>query len=259
MKYIFALLPLVLLAGCNSSSSETEVAPQSPPVHLPEGSEPDRPHPDIGDPGHLPGDLTPDRLPIAWFNEVSARFGMSLESLGAVCRYQGDYPQINIHVSCQWDGEELTIVYYVSRGIVDPDYFYEHAFIWVVSDEKIGLGEIWPAINHDAIGHSNRNIDIAEDAASFNIRYQCEDADKKCRSLVHTLNISTDHTKVLSDGTHYYGNTDFDMDVYKNSERFYFRVDITDLDTGYTYNNTLHLLDDFPPLMYDVLAPAFGY
>ncbi|MCL9775268.1 hypothetical protein [Vibrio methylphosphonaticus] len=258
MKYIIPALAILTLSGCNSSTNDTTVSPQTPPAtHLPQGDTPERPHPDAGLPGHLPGDLVPDRLPITWYPEASKRYGMSIEALDAVCRYKGEHPQMDIHISCQWEQEQLTIVYFTSRGEIEPSYFYDHAFIWVVNDDQISQGNIWPAINHNAVGLEGRTLIVAPDAARFNIALQCEN--EKCKNITHMLNSEANQTRILSDGTPYYGSTDFSMNIYKQSETFYFHASYQELDTNVVHTNTLHLLDDFPALMHEVLAPAFGY
>ncbi|GAL25366.1 hypothetical protein JCM19239_6286 [Vibrio variabilis] len=258
MKYLIPLASLAILVGCNSSNdnSDSELPQSLPPTHLPGDLVPERPHPDAGEPGHLPGDLVPDRLPIAWYEEVSARFGMTVESLDAVCRYKGEHPQMDIHVSCNWANDELTIIYFASRGIGEREYFYDHAFNWIVSDEQIVNGKLWPGVNHNAVGLEDNEVHIEPDGARYNIGYGCDQG--TCDGIVHTLNIHSNNNHVISDGTPFYGMSDFDISTYQQSEKFFFNIDFT-LENGDVHTNTLHLLDDFPSLIYDVLAPAFGY
>ncbi|GEM81252.1 hypothetical protein [Vibrio superstes] len=256
MKHLISILVLITLVGCNSSSDDN-TSQQLPPSHLPEGTVPDRPSPDAGNPGHLPGDFIPDRLPIDWYNEASARYGMSVENLDAVCRYTTSHPQINTHVSCDWRNEELTIVYFASRYNSEPELLFDHSFIWVINDTRINHGLIWPMTNHKAVGLEGQNLSVKYDAVSLNIRTQCSASD--CTLINHVLTHTSDNNHVLSNGIPYNHTTDFDMQTYKQSERFYYRTNFVDLDTGESYNNTLHLEDDFPALMHEVLAPAFGY
>lgn len=256
MKRLFPLFLTLALIGCNSSSSDN-ASQQLPPVHLPEGSVPDRPHPDVDDPSHLPQDMVPDRLPIDWYIEASTRYGMTIEDLDAVCRYHGEYPQMSIHVSCNWEDEELTIVYFVSRTESEPELLYDHAFIWVVNDKQINKGHIWPMINHNAVGLADKEVTLDAEGATFNISYDCKD--NSCQFIRHVLLARGDTPHVRSDGSPLFGTTDFDMAAYENSERFFFRATFRNRDGSQLYNNTLHLLDDFPGKMHKVLAPAFGY
>ncbi|WP_418642072.1 hypothetical protein ACNUDM_04690 [Vibrio chaetopteri] len=258
MKYLLPFAALTILTGCNSSNSspETPLPQTPPPAHLPGDLIPDRPHPDAGEPGHLPGDLIPDRLPITWYQEVANRFGMTTEALDHVCRYQGTHPQMDIHVSCNWQNEELTIVYFVSRSLSEPEYFYDHAFTWVVSDEHIANGKLWPGINHKAVGLDSEKVSIAPDGVMYSVGYDC--IENNCTNIQHTLNIQSNGNHVTSDGTPYYGISDFNIDTYRKSERFYVHLDF-DIEGEDSHRNTLHLLDDFPGLVYKVLAPAFGY
>ncbi|CAM3104178.1 hypothetical protein [Vibrio rarus] len=256
MKYLVSLMLLVSLVGCNSSSSDNG-SQSIPPAHLPDGTVPDRPSPDVGEPGHLPGDLHPDRLPIEWYAEASARYGMSIEDLDAVCRYSAHQQQVAIHVSCVWDNEQLTIVYFASRHTSEPEFLYDHSFIWVIDDTRIDHGIIWPMTNHQASGLAGKSLHVAYDDVSFNIRTQCTEGD--CTVINHVLTHTADNHHVISNGIPYNHTTDFVMSTYKESERFYYRANFNDRNTGETFNNTLHLQDDFPSLMHAVLAPAFGY
>ncbi|MEZ8968745.1 hypothetical protein BCT04_16310 [Vibrio breoganii] len=256
MKHLLPIALVTFLIGCNSSSNDN-ASQQLPPSHLPDVTAPERPNPGAGEPGHLPGDLIPDRLPIDWYIEASARYGMAVEDLDAVCRYTGEHPQMAIHVSCVWENEELTIVHFVSRHTSELEMLYEHAFIWVINDKQIDNGYIWPMVNHNAVGLADKHLSTQGDSVSFNIATHC--ANDECINIKHTLTHQLDGHQILSNSIPYDLVTDFDMDTYKDSERFYFRADFTDLNTGAKHNNTLHLLDDFPALMYKVLAPAFGY
>ncbi|GEA52767.1 hypothetical protein VIN01S_35710 [Vibrio inusitatus NBRC 102082] len=256
MKRLLSILLFTSLVGCNSSSNDN-ASQQIPPTHLPESSVPERPTPDVDYPEHLPGDMVPDRLPIDWYGEASSRYGMTIEDLDAVCRYNNFHPQLAIHISCLWDNEQLTIIYYVSRHTSEPELLFEHSFIWVINDARIDHGLIWPMTNHTATGLEGRNLRVSYDDVSLNIRTGCEAGE--CTIINHVLTHLTEDNRILSNGIPYNYTTDFVMDSYQESERFYYRANFTDRENGETFNNTLHLHDDFPRLMHKVLAPAFGY
>ncbi|GEA61250.1 hypothetical protein [Vibrio comitans] len=254
MKHFISIVLLMALAGCNSSSNDN-ASQQIPPAHLPEGTVPERPS--AGIPDHLPGDLVPDRLPIDWYHEASSRYGMNVEDLDAVCRYSTTHPQVTTHVSCDWKNDELTIVYFASRHTSEPEMLFDHAFIWVINDVRINYGLIWPMVNHKAVGLEGQSLSTKYDDVSFNIRTQCSSSE--CTQIDHVLTHLSNDNHVLSNGIPYNHTSDFVMETYKQSEKFYFHARFNDLNTGEVYRNTLHLGDDFPALIHDVLAPAFGY
>ncbi|OEF83987.1 hypothetical protein [Vibrio breoganii] len=256
MKHLLPMALIAFLIGCNSSSNDN-ASQQLPPSHLPESSVPERPTPDIDFPQHLPGDMVPDRLPIDWYEEASSRYGMTVEALDAVCRYSEQHPQLAIHISCVWDKEQLTIVYFISRYNSEPELLFDHSFIWVINDTRIDHGLIWPMTNHTATGLEGRKLQVKYDDVSFNIRANCDTGE--CTFVNHILTHLTEDNQILSNGIPYNHTTDFVISTYKDSERFYYRANFIDRDSGETFNNTLHLHDDFPGLMYEVLAPAFGY
>lgn len=254
MKRLAPLFLALAIVGCNSSDSQN-ASQQLPPVHLPGDMIPDRPSPE--DPAHLPEDLIPDRDPYHWYFEASARYGMTVEDLDAVCRYEGEeHPQMFTHVSCNWQNDELNVVYFISRGQSEPEMLYEHAFIWVINDKQINNGRIWPMINHNAIGLADQDVTLDAEGATINISYDCKDY--TCQYINHVLLARGDTPHVRSDGRPLFGSTDFDMDAYKNAERFFFNATFR-LPGGSLHTNTLYLFDDFPAKIHKVLAPAFGY
>ncbi|AJR05672.1 hypothetical protein C9J03_00765 [Photobacterium gaetbulicola] len=269
MKKLFAVLAVALLAGCNSSSDSTDDKTLPPATHLPEIEVPERPQPQLP-PEHLPGDDTsPDRpTPDNWYQEVSDRFGMTVAALHKACSFEGEHLQYEVFTGCSWQNETLTVTYYVAKNTGDSDpgdssSNFEHNFTWVVNDANIDAGKIWPQANHLATGLDGKEMHIEYGKIWYSLSF-CDNGlcteDGEYNYIEHPLSHISDNNHVFSDGTPLDGGeSDFVIDSYRTAERLFFIVHFTDNHTNYVYKRPLMMDTAYPAIIYDVLAPAFGY
>ena len=268
MKKLSAVLAVALLAGCNSSSNSTDDKTMPPTTHLPEIEVPTKPQPQLP-PSHLPdGDISPDRpMPDNWYQEVSERFGMTVAALHKACSFEGEHPQYEVITGCDWQNDTLTITYYAAKNTGDNDpgdsiMNFEHNFVWQVNDDNIAAGKVWPQANYLATGLEGKNLSVEYGEVAYSLGFCLDDTCKEegYHSIKHPLAFTADNNHVISDGSPldrgYYG---FDIDAYRTVERLFFGVTFTDNDTGFVYSRPLLMDKAYPAIIYDVLAPAFGY
>ncbi|MBC7004773.1 hypothetical protein BIZ37_19610 [Photobacterium sp. BZF1] len=266
MKKLSAILAVALLAGCNSSSNSTDDKTVPPATHLPEIEVPEKPVPEV--PDHLP-EFGPDRPhPDNWYPEVSERFGMTIAALHKACNFEGEHPQYEVFTGCNWENETLTITYYAAKMTADSEpgdssTDFEHNFTWVVNDDTIAAGKIWPQANHVATGLEGKELHIEYGNVSYglnmcNLDTCVEDSDFD--TIKHPLAVISDNNHVFSDGSPLDGgNSDFVMDSYRTVERLFFVAHFTDNSDGFVYQRPLMMDTAYPAIIYDVLAPSFGY
>ncbi|MGF1683184.1 hypothetical protein [Photobacterium minamisatsumaniensis] len=268
MKKISTFIMIALLAGCNSSSNNTDDKTLPPSTHLPEIEVPEKPQPQLP-PAHLPaGDMSPDRpMPDTWYPEASARYGMSIASLHQACSFENNHPQIEVTTYCDWKNETLTVTYYAekSTGDNDPGHSstdFKHSFKWVVSDANIAAGKIWPQSNHLATGVISNDTYVKYGDVLYSLGF-CNDeqcAENDYDIITHPVSIIANGNHVVSDGTPLDGgNTDFVMDSYKNVDRFFFIANFTDFNTGKEQDSIFMMDKAYPAIIHNVLSPAFGY
>ncbi|MGF1700877.1 hypothetical protein L4D09_11225 [Photobacterium makurazakiensis] len=268
MKKISTFIMIALLAGCNSSSNNTDDKTLPPSTHLPEIEVPEKPQPQLP-PAHLPdGDMSPDRpMPDTWYPEASARYGMSIASLHQACSFEGNHPQISVTTACYWQNETLTITYNAVKETADDDpghssTDFKHQFKWVIDQNHIDAGRIWPQSSHLATGLAGSDTYVKYGDTWYSLGF-CQT--ESCQEdefdfIVHPLNIIVNDNHIGSDGTPLDGgNTEFSMDSYKNTERLFFVVNFTHSNSGKEEDSFLMMEPSYPAIIYDVLSPAFGY
>ncbi|PSW21706.1 hypothetical protein C9I98_00090 [Photobacterium sanctipauli] len=267
MKKVTSVLMIALLAGCNSSSNDTDGKILPPNTHLPETEVPNKPQPQLP-PSHLPDELLPERpTPDNWYTEVSERFGMTVADLHQACSFKGSHPQISVATACEWQNETLTITYYAEKetGDNDPGHSstdFKHSYQWVVNDANIAAGKIWPQSNHLAKGLPDGDTHIEYGDVIYSLGFceeeQCTEDDYKV--ITHPVSIIVNGKHIISDGTPLEGGeTEFVIDSYRTVDRFFFYANFTHSNNGKEQDSLFMMEQAYPAIIYKVLSPAFGY
>ncbi|WP_087018898.1 hypothetical protein [Thaumasiovibrio subtropicus] len=259
-KLSFVAMILATLVGCNSSGSDdTSSTLPDAPVERPQPDDvtPPRPIP-------APGDDVPSRPTPDWYLEAATIYGMSVESLEAVCEFSYDderhgqvYPS-----RCYWEEDVLTVTYssvdvYAQNGKHDG---VRNQLSWVISPELISEGHIWPSVwNHDASMDEKETRGI-EESNFFGfeecVQWSCDNTVQR----QHYLMPEFKHGLAVSDGKPHLDDTDFTLRTYEIGSPL--RVFIDYFSANYDVAlqwNVIHVEADFMKHLHPVLAPAFGY